>query len=481
MSSLGDSIQKMRDKLGALGKRGGGGGGDGSAPAKTKFDAKVAVQWVKRNPVIVASVAIMVAAPVAAWWFSSELHAEADKQTAAHAAELAALERLEKTQVEIALPGQDPLNQTGVVTPRLVASYESLTGRLRADAIAVQQAALKHNQKDRKALPTNIHISPANINTIAESVHTALMSSMQATLAAARAGSPPSEESTADQVQRRHDQFIAGEKKADRKSLTAEELAKLQTALAEKRLQVYADTAANVSFYADIARLGLPASYTEAGNPPSEGKLFYWLWRAWIDEDIVRALAKANQPYRSVLEAPVKRLVGIVFRDREDIGPPPGQAAGTPVEGEAASAAPSAAPPIDPKLPVPYAFGRTFSGRQSNSLYDVRECDVTLVVATRLLPEVLNAIARENFMTVTRLRLVPADAFADAAEGYIYGPEPVSRVTLTIESIWLREWIGKLMPKDVQLARGTDGRTVDDPLPAPAGDPAAHGDTPNNS
>jgi hypothetical protein len=472
VSSLGDSIQKFRDKLGSLGKR--GGGGDGAGAGKAKFDAKAAIVWVKRNPVIVASVAVMIAAPVAAWWFSSELHAEADKQTAAHAAELSALEKLEKTQVEIALPGQDPLSQTGVVTPRLVAAYESLTGRLRADALAVQRAALKHNQKDRTALPTSIHISPANINTIAESVHTALMTSMQATLAAARAGSPPSEESTADQVQRRHDQFIAGEKKADRKSLTAEELSKLHAALAEKRLQVYADTAANISFYADVSRLGLPASYSEAGNPPSEGRLFYWLWRAWVNEDIIRALAKANQPYRSVLEAPVKRLVGVVFRDREDLGPPPGPASGASAAGaEGAHPEPVAIAPIDPKQPVPYAFNRTFSGRQSNPLYDVRECDVTLVVATRLLPEVLNAIARENFMTVTRLRMVPADAFADAAEGFIYGPEPVSRVTLTIESIWLREWIGRLMPKDVQMARGTDGRTVDDPPAAPAGEPAA--------
>ncbi|MBL9141536.1 MAG: hypothetical protein JNK53_06680, partial [Phycisphaerae bacterium] len=222
MSSFSDSMQKFRDKLGSLG-RGSGGGGSGG---KSKVDAKAILGWVKGNPVIVASVAVMLAAPVTAWWFSSQLHAEADALTEAHAKELVALERLEKTPVEIALPGREPLSQTGVVTPKMVASYENLTGKLRADALAVQQAALKHNQKDRTALPADIRITPSNVNTIAGAVHRGLMASMQETLLAARAGTPPDYDRVVDQVQRRQDQFIFGEKKHDRKSLSAEETAK---------------------------------------------------------------------------------------------------------------------------------------------------------------------------------------------------------------------------------------------------------------
>lgn len=479
MSSFGDSVQKLRDKLGSLGKRGGGssGGESGGSGGKAKFDAKAAVAWCKGNPVIVASLAVMVAAPVAAWWFSSELHAEADLKTEEHAKELAALERLEKTQVEIALPGREPLSQTGVVTPKMVAAFETLTGRLREDAVAVQRAAVRHNQKERTKLLADIHVRANNINTIAETVHRALMDSMAATLAAARAGQPPEFDRVVDQVQRRQDQFIFGEKKTKRSELSPDEVSKLQVALSDKRLQVYADAATNISFYADTTRLGLPASYTDAGSPPVEGKMFYWLWRAWVVEDVVRALAKANQPYRSVLDAPVKRLVSVTFTDGEPLSPPavPGAAA---VEGAAPAVLPPP-PPIDVKMPVNYDFGRTFTGRQTNSLYDVRTCRVELVVATRMLPEVLNAIARENFMTVTNLQLSPANAFADAAEGYLYGPEPVSRVSLTIESVWLREWIGKLMPKDLQAARGTTGLTTDDPPPAaPAGEALPAGEAP---
>lgn len=465
MSSFSDSIQKFRDKLGSLGKSGGGGGG--SSGGKSKVDAKVVLAWVKGNPVIVASIAVMIAAPVAAWWFSSQMHADADALTAEHAKELAALERLEKTPVEISLPGRDVLSQSGVVTPRMVAEYENLTGKLRADAIAVQRAALKHNQKNRTQLPSDIRITPSNVNTIAGTVHRALMASMQETLNSARAGTPPDYDRILDQVQRRQDQFIFGEKKQDRKSLSVDELAKLHAALAEKRLQVCADAAANLSFYADMATLGLPSSHLDAGSPPSEGRLFYWQWRAWMVEDVIRSLAKANQPYRSVVESPVKRLIGIRFLDKEDLAPPASANAAPPVEGAEAPVA-MGPPPIDPKLAVPYQFssGGTFTGRQTNSLYDVRVFEVGLVVTTRMLPEVLNAIARENFMTVIDVKLTPADAFAEAADGFVYGAEPVSRVILRIESVWLREWLGKLMPKELQAARGTTGKTVDEMAPA---------------
>ena len=89
-----------------------------------------------------------------------------------------------------------------------------------------------------------------------------------------------------------------------------------------------------------------------------------------------------------------------------------------------------------------------------------------LIVSTNALPEVLNAISRVNFMTVTSVDLRPADAFDAADAGFIYGAQPVAEVRLTIESIWLRQWLARLMPKEMQVRKGTDGRTVDDPPPA---------------
>ena len=66
----------------------------------------------------------------------------------------------------------------------------------------------------------------------------------------------------------------------------------------------------------------------------------------------------------------------------------------------------------------------------------------------------------------------PTDAFEAADEGYIYGAAPVSELRLTLESVWLRPWLAKLMPRELQTLKGTDGRTTDDPAPsAPAPEP----------
>jgi len=479
VSSLTDSIQKIRDSLSKLGKRGGSaeGGSDGSGGAGGKFDPKAAVAWVKTHPLIVAAVALMVIAPVTAWWFASDIHAANDEAANKRAQEMAVLEKLEKSTVEISLPGVATEQKVGVVNEKAVESYKQLAQKLHGDSVAIQRAALEHNQGSRNALFADIKRTAGNTNTIAETVFDAVRAHAAAVLKDVRAGMPPSDESLTEQLQRRQDQFIATLRKADRKSLSEEEMQQLKNELRDKRLQLYADSAVNLSFYADIDTIGLPGSPMEAGSPPSETSLFLWQWREWIIEDILRAAASANKPYRSVSDAPVKRVLSIAVR--EDVLPkvaaPAADApadAGAAPAADAAAAPPMAIPPIDMKAPVTYDFTKSVTGRVSNSLYDVRTATVRMVVASSMLPEVLNAIARQNFMTVTSLEVASADAFAAADDGFVYGAKPVCEIKLTVESIWLRPWLAKLMPKELCERKGTDGRTTDDPPPeAPAAAP----------
>ena len=463
MSSFGESIQQLRSKLQSLGKRGGGGGSGGSSAPKV--DAKAMLAWAKSNPVIVASVAVMVIAPAAAWWFASDMHAAADEAASKRAQEFAALDKLEKSSVEIALPGRAPEQRTGVISARTVRAYQELAERFRGDAVELQSVALERNRRSRDSLFVDITVTRANNNTVAETVHGKVIERADATLRRLRAGSPPDEQSVVDQLQRTQDQFIAREQKPDRKSLGADEADRLGKQLLERRLQLYADAARSVSFYAERGDLGLPLSSAEAGKQPTEAVLFGWQWRMWIVEDFLEAVAAANAPYKSVLDAPVKRILSIQVR--EDALPAAAQPAPAEGEGgEAQPAAPAALAPIDPKSPVTYDFSRSFTGRASNHLYDVRQLSVRMVVSTSRLPEVMDAIARANFMTILSMEMRPADAFAAAAEGFIYGPESVSEVRMTVESLWMRQWLAKLMPRDLQVAKGSDGRTVDDPAPA---------------
>jgi hypothetical protein len=55
-------------------------------------------------------------------------------------------------------------------------------------------------------------------------------------------------------------------------------------------------------------------------------------------------------------------------------------------------------------------------------------------------------------MTVIDVEIRPENAFAAASQGFIFGRDPVCNVTLTIETVWLREWTAPLMPLEVRAA-----------------------------
>ena len=79
---------------------------------------------------------------------------------------------------------------------------------------------------------------------------------------------------------------------------------------------------------------------------------------------------------------------------------------------------------------------------------------MSFIAETSKLPLVFDALSAQNFMTVTNVRLAPADPFIAARAGFLFGPESVSQVTATIETIWFRDWTSKHMPASVQTALG---------------------------
>ena len=478
MSQITEAIQNLREKLGSLGKKGGGGGGDSEKSGG--FDAKKVLAWIKANPVSVAAIGVMLVVPAAAWWVASDVKAERVRLAESRAQEWANLEKLEKASIEITLPGRAAEAMTGTVSSKSVNAYKALASRLKSDAVSAQQRAREINQGGRTKLIADVRVTKDNSSVIAEEVFDAVRARAAAVLKELKVLAPPGDDRLIDDLQRRQDAFIAAERKTDRKSLDADQLKRLQTSLAETRLQLYADTAGSTSFYGDLGALDLPGSAGEAGTPPSESRMFEWQWRLWVQEDLLRALADANAGARSVLEAPVKRLVSIA------VGPDMAMKRAGPAEGEGTEAppaeggdAPPAAdgsapaepglappapsyPPIDLKASVEYDFSRTFTGRVSNSLYDVRNVTLRVVVSTARMPALMNALAKRNFMTVIGMEVRPADAFDAADLGYIYGAEPVSEVTMVVETVWLKSWLARLMPPEMQKAKGTDGKTSDD-------------------
>ncbi|MEI7657170.1 MAG: hypothetical protein WCK33_03805 [Phycisphaerae bacterium] len=275
----------------------------------------------------------------------------------------------------------------------------------------------------------------------------------EAMLAAAGAGAPADVVRVADSLRdmntREIEKITAG-----KRALTNEEQAALAKQLAERRLAEYQAAAKGFSFYATLESLPRDRNARSiargriAPEQLNAVEMFLYQWDVWVLQDVLAAAKFANSVDGRPLEverAVVKRIESIALADPEGLYAP---------KEESAGGAPAATPPAAETTPgsVPLDFTRSVTGRASspaNTLYDVRRVTVQAVVASNRLAEFLDAITKVNFMTVTRMDVRDVDVWQDLKEGYFYGNDHVVRVTLDIESLWLRSWTTKYMPHEI--------------------------------
>lgn len=435
------------------------------------------LDWIKSNLVIVLLGAAIVAVLVLAPLLSTRLNHAVRTEAEARAAKLNQLQSLERTSMTLEVPGQAPIQETTVVNPRLLQQYETLAKALSEDARAVDELALAHNRKGRNVLiPRMFPQMPATErDTLPVEFYETLLNAYDVLLASVRAGEPPSNSEVVEALLNRESQFIMNNfRKQTRKDLDSQEIADLDQELTKARLEAYGEAAAAASFYATRANLQMPQY--PPNRLPTMVEMYDWQWSYWIQEDLLHAIAAANEGSESVVTSPVKRILRVAIAPAftasagaggggaPGVGSSPigrrGSAFGGGGDGDSgmpASEEPAAAEQqvqIDSSQKAELDYSVSFTGRKTNPLYDVRLVELDLVVAAENLPKVLNAIARRNFMTVLNAELVPADAFAAAAEGYIYGRDPVVSVRLTVETVWLRKWTVQFMPAAVRDALG---------------------------
>lgn len=171
------------------------------------------------------------------------------------------------------------------------------------------------------------------------------------------------------------------------------------------------------------------------------------LWYAqvslWIQQDIVEAIAEVNraaseerdieEPY--VEHSPVKRLERVRILGYQMAGkvlPFPARSVGT---------------------PGPSNLGMSFTNRTCNEQFDVVRFTVVAVVEQQAINEVIDAMSRKNFYQCVNLRYEPVSE-ADAAQGYLYGTQPVVRVTMDLELYMARAVYQTMMPPAVLTALG---------------------------
>lgn len=425
------------------------------------------LEWVKANVFIVVFVVLMLAAGITLPIFASGMNKKVSAEVSNRAQNFAKLAQLEKSEI---LPGQ-----TGVPNERTLQRYEQVAKVIAEDAANVRKAAVEHNRKDRGVLIPRLFPEPpsAEAEVLPKQFHEKLMDAYGELLREINAGTPPTLEGMRDQLVLARQQFILQELKKDTsQALEPDEAKRLRDYLSDHRLSICVDGASRTGIFLSSNELGVPG-WNQA-NQPSLGELFNWQWQYWIVSDVLRALHEANKADQTVSKAPVKQVLSLVvsglpapadasssagsggsgrMAPRAGFGGPGAGDGGhaPPPQGDSAS---TGGAPFNPKAPVQKDFAASITGRTSNGLYDVVFVELDMVVETARLPQVLDALARYNFMTVTNLSLQAADAFAALQDGYFYGTGPVSTVRLTLETVWLREWTTQYMPKAIKQALG---------------------------
>ncbi len=495
---------------------------------------KNVIAWMKTNPISVAAFALMIVSLVAIGYFmfvaNPALQTRAEEEASK---KLAEVKRFSRQPIDVPPANADdpPESRSVVINPAVIEVLGGIYGDLNRESENIFAAALAINRAGHDPMMRGLFPNtPNDMKFRAQTVYGQLLSSLVGTRAWADEvaqntgivmpylnGKPPVDraylQSLLDQqmdAMQRGDS-LAGEisearleqqKKEQQRELINELLRHAQD------INIYADPelgnmlSANPAFPLQIASLGT------SPQSPTASQLWEGQLELWILQDLVRAIALANDVANerehfdvdgnpvdsSVLNAPVKRLlraevlpgyVGLHTLGGVDSisggttasrpAPRGGAAASGGVGGAAASGGVGGAAgysppaggmtdqPRETKLSENFVFGPT--GRSSNSLYDIRHARLLAHVDYQRLPELLNAIGQVNLMTVLNLKITALDEYELLNDLYMYGQGDVVEVEMILETLWLREWTAKLMPEDTKVYVGLKAPPVDSTLP----------------
>lgn len=392
--------------------------------------------WSKKNWLIVASVALPVLAVPAMVYFA--LSWNASVVTAAQTRIDSDMKTIKTQTVTYKLPGikpEDPsVDFTGAPNQVAIDAFKAARAARMAAANAIVSDAVAFNRgtdkDERKPLVDGLFPEPpaGNASLQREMARRFNREAQERLLKSINAQPPVSGEVILARLNTSRDDFLKRLGVADT-ALTPDQQAALQKQLVGVRMDAYASHASKVLTYGDVSVFVLPNFGGEA-SVPSLAECWEWQMQYWIQQDLIRAIGKANEPAKNlgVTAAAVKRIDRLaVLPATEAIDPATGQ----------------------PMVTDGPDWALSFTGRRSDSNMDVRKAELTVVVAAGDLPRLVDAISQTNLMTVTSVRLASVDLTAELSNGYFYGPVSVIRATLTIETVWLKEWINAYKPKDL--------------------------------
>ena len=423
----------------------------------------------KRWPLIVSIVVILVALP-AAWVVSSNLN-KGIKQNQESAA-IGLLTRLDGLKVTYELPapveGMEPVERTGVMPhPKLTEFFGQQQAAQNERLTEATEAIIDFNRKGRGVLVEGLFPKQPEDDSEAQLLRLRMQgmliprdgaSAYEQLLASVNATTPPEPQSVLDTLNDTAARLLERDSAQGGGEMEPEEREQMKQELTAQRVSLYARPAQEGSIYLSLDQFpeGSPFVVSPAfprqaqSGTPGHGLTFLWQLDYWFAQDIVGFLKEANTVNGSLLpivEAPIKRVVSL---DGE-----PFRLADVDSRDEYADA-------LDPgPEPATQVFEPRFhaspSGRDPgwfNQLYDVRRVKLGLVVDSARLPQIIDAAAQYNLITVVDLDVSPVDVWGDLEQGYYYGQDHVVRLDIELELIYLRAWTAPLMPNVIRQEIG---------------------------
>ena len=358
-------------------------------------------------------------------------------------------------------------------------------------------------QKREEELAQALQVVPGHL-------HKRLIGLYEDLLTKLSAGSPPDPKDVDTRLASVQESYAEGH--ADSGSLTDEEREGLAEKLGIERLAMYEDRAGELSVYLTMETLN-PPMFASTDIPEHEA-IVKWMWRYWVLQRMVESVSSVNKDMPEPTTA-IKRIERIAIRGLLALetpeaggrtfsgsggngrggGPPrggPGGGGGGPPKGGPGGGPPrgpggggggppmggpgggGGAPPMGgpdgggltgPTAPQAGATdpSKSITGRISNQLYDVVLLDLELIVATDRIDDVLEAFSMPIKTAVLDMQIQPADAYEALGSGYFYGSGSMTRLVLTVETLWLREWTHSHLPDTVLSELGFPPRVYEQP------------------
>lgn len=427
---------------------------------------KNAMDFVKKRwPLFVSVLVIVVALPVA-WFFSQGLNSKLKQRQESEANSL--ITQLDQLRVTYELPaplaGMEPLSESGVMPhPRRTEFYRSQLERQRELLGSATQEIIDFNRKGRGTLVEGLFPIEPEDGSQAQLLRLRMQdvliprdgrSAYEQLLASVRATRPPEPQRVLDQLNDTRSRLFERERaQSGEVRLEPDEEAAMTQELTAQRISLYARPAQEFSIYMDLdvfpkgtvfeAAPTFPRQATAA--TPSHGLTFLWQLDYWLAQDLIGFLREANSRggrLLPIVEAPVKRVLSIEGRPLK-LNRLSGQR-------DERMGSDSVEPGPDParELFEP-RFNTAASGREAdwlNQLYDIRRVRMSLVVDSSRIPQLFDAAARQNLITIVDLDIQPVDVWAHLEQGFYYGTDHVVQLDIEMELIYLRAWTAPLIP-----------------------------------